>query len=359
MRTSGQGQGSNRSFGRPSPVQCLWEGDELSNSRFFAIDRQAWHAVCDLGMNEAVSYLIIAAGTGRDHRTSGWSATAVEKYTGMHHVRAKEAIAQLVKCEHLTVEAHGKLRRYKLLIPEAPEYIWLPLTIVEGANDERPPLKLLRKAQNLGALKLFIDLYFFHDLAGNGGCEWRVGAGMRLPYERSEVCSYGSYTIWRFTPVPGNNGGQKIEVFRDAKFAFPEFWDAFNLLLRAGLVDFVEHLVDGDTSAGEVLHPLPIGNKGEAGEREITAAALAAARRMIQWPIEMDAIVIPVEAIAPNVQLIGVARLLYKPHVKQTKAWFDQSREWANIVAGFDDLASGIKSVGDSGIKEGSRIYQG
>jgi hypothetical protein len=312
-------------------------------------------------MNEAVAYLVIAAGTGRNHRVSGWSATAVEKYTGMHHVRAKEAIARLVVEGFFTVEAKGKLRRYELDIPDAPDLLWLPLSIVEGVAGERAPLKLLRKSQNINALRIFVDLYFFHDLAGNGGCEWRPGVGIRMPFHRNKVGSHGAHCLWSFSPQLRDDGHLKIECFRDAAFVFPGLFDGFSVLQRAGLIDFVEHLVDSDTGTGEIIHPLPLGSTGEVGERAITRAALAAGRRMApSWTPELpDTVIVPVEAIAQNVQLIGIARLLYKPHVKQTKAWLEQAEDWANVVDGFDRLASGIKAPHDSGIKDISRTYQG
>ncbi|MFP5078615.1 hypothetical protein ACLE20_15020 [Rhizobium sp. YIM 134829] len=333
----------------------------MSDARFFAVDRQAWQSVCRLGINEAVSYLIIASGTGRDHRTSAWSATSVEKYSGMHHVRAKEAISQLLGAGFLTVEARGKLRRYKLLLGDEPQLIWLPTSIIEGINGERPPVKLLRKAQNVDALRLFVDLYFFHDLAGNGGCEWRPYIGIRMPFVREAVAECGAHNLWRFSPKLRPDGKPTIEVFRDAAFVVPEFFTAFEVIQRAGLVDFVEHLVDSDSRTGEVIHPLPMKNRGEPGEQCITRAAVAAGIRMApSWTShQQDTIIVPVEAIASNVQLIGIARLLYKPHVKQTRAWFEQSAEWMQVAAGFDNLASGIEDGRDSGIKKLSRIDQG
>ncbi len=325
------------------------------SKRFFAIDRNVWPQVCDLGLNEAISYVVIAAGTGKSHIVSNWSAEAIERRTGMHHVRAKEAIGRLVENGLMSVTPNGKLRRYELHISEEPAFIWLPLAIVEGAAGERPPLRLLRQAQDIYALRLFIDLHFFHDMDGNGGCEWRPGKGVRIPYSRERVGSYGSYTLWRFRPELLPNGKLKAEAFTAAPFIVHNFWDAFHLLERAGLISFVEHLVDADTTTGEVSHPLPQGGRCEPGERAITAAALAAGRRMMSWRVEEGAIIVPVEDLKPNVQMIGIARLLYKPHIQQTKAWLKRSEEWLNFAAAFDEMASDIKEPLDSDIKNISR----
>jgi hypothetical protein len=44
-------------------------------ARFFNIDRRIWWAVCVTGkISVPVAYLTIANGTGRDNKTSKWSA---------------------------------------------------------------------------------------------------------------------------------------------------------------------------------------------------------------------------------------------------------------------------------------------
>jgi len=63
---------------------------------FFAVDRRAMARACQLGLNPAVSYLILARFTGGDNRTLKAGTNAVEKYTGISRPRAKAAIQDLV-----------------------------------------------------------------------------------------------------------------------------------------------------------------------------------------------------------------------------------------------------------------------
>ena len=67
---------------------------------FFSIDRRIWKILCGRtavdAINAAVSYLTIAAGTGRSNLVSQWSANAVETYSGLHSSRAKAAISELL-----------------------------------------------------------------------------------------------------------------------------------------------------------------------------------------------------------------------------------------------------------------------
>jgi hypothetical protein len=63
---------------------------------FFRLDRRTWNAVCGLGMNPAVAYLVLAQGTDASNRLTKWSATSLKKHTGMSWERAKSAIERLI-----------------------------------------------------------------------------------------------------------------------------------------------------------------------------------------------------------------------------------------------------------------------
>jgi hypothetical protein len=192
---------------------------------FFAVDRRIWAMVCERGMNAAVAYLIQARGTGRDQRTTHWSAAAIETYTGTSRLRARAAIKDLQLAGLTRVLRGGTHPRYDLLswaeirgerlrgrltsahlrvldavargdqpnsskgktvsdllrlgllekaddeairIPD-PEWIWLPNAFVTGATAETPPLELLRQSQDVMALRLAIDLYFSQNLREDSG----------------------------------------------------------------------------------------------------------------------------------------------------------------------------------------------
>lgn len=63
---------------------------------FFAIDHRCWNYICDnLGINEAISYLILARGSLKNQKSSSWSVNAIEKYTNISRMRAKKAIENL------------------------------------------------------------------------------------------------------------------------------------------------------------------------------------------------------------------------------------------------------------------------
>ena len=143
------------------------------------MDRRAWAAVCALGLNEAVAYLVLARGTGGDNRTTSWSVNSVENYTGISRSRALCAVKRLVECGIIRIDRLGWKPRYHLFpaheIPGCaektsdPQWIWLPNALVDGAAGETPPIELLRQSQEVGALRLLVDLYDAHSLAADGG----------------------------------------------------------------------------------------------------------------------------------------------------------------------------------------------
>ncbi|MBX3492132.1 MAG: hypothetical protein KF899_04175 [Parvibaculum sp.] len=399
----------------------------MSNTgEFFAIDRRVWAFVCNLGMNAAASYLVMARGTGRDNRTTSWSVNAIEKYTGLGRPRAKKAIQALTDHHVISVTRGGAKPRYHLAPPQeipncegwaaplsreqqavasqirlgfttvpktsafngpwgcgrpfdvamqlarrglvkhqggqkfsdaasedqsVPDWIWIPNAVVDGATGEAPPVERLRQIGNILALRIFCDLYHAQDLPSDGGLPWRRGEMIQKPYERIEVGRRGPYVIWGFRPnttqswsdsplVNTRVQGKDRQLLGGGQI----FWDAWNILEADGLVHFVTHLVESE--GGEIFHPLPIEN-GEPAEQAIRDAAISASWAMVspdQWKrattqekIQMTA---PVLAKYQQVQLVGIARLRYRPNTMATTIWYDQADKWLEIAAKFQALAA-------------------
>jgi hypothetical protein len=231
---------------------------------------------------------------------------------------------------------------------EEPDWIWLPNAIVDGADRETLPLERIRQSQNEAALRIFGDLYHAHELVAEGGVDWHSGTGIRQEFERFRVGQHGSFVIWGFKP-------KTWEVWLETPFAAPHldrskankgadaFWDAWRVLTLSGVVEMVAHLVEADTPEAEIIHPLPIGN-GEEGERAITAAAWRAATSMVtdgqyKWALEQRvSIFVPVRAHLTNVQVVGIARLRYRPHTRATALWYANAAEWGEWVERYEAM---------------------
>ena len=68
----------------------------LGRDQFFAVDRRAWAKACDLGINAAIAYLVMARGTGHDMRSTSWSAKAIQERTSVPWRQCKAAIQAVV-----------------------------------------------------------------------------------------------------------------------------------------------------------------------------------------------------------------------------------------------------------------------
>ncbi len=258
-----------------------------------------------------------------------------------------------------------------------PDWVWLPNTIVDGAGGETPPLQLLRRTQNLAALRLLVDLYHEHALADDGGVNWRR---IRQRNSSHQIGQQGPFIVWGFqegivetwTTVPfvaSHLTGKYTEVEaadgsktqRDT--GLDTFWEAEGLLVGLGLLEFVGHVVEADNDNAEVVHPYAIGN-GEPDERDIASCAHAAAESLlipeqIERATANAMCLLPVYAnTLPNVQMVGIARLRYRPQTKATAAWTAKRAGWADRVEQYRKLASEGDRQHQGYIKEASRGHQ-
>ena len=209
-----------------------------SGGHFFAIDRRSWAAATALGLNPAVAYIVMACGTGKDNRSTAWSVDAVRRHGGLTLLRSQAAVRLLSAEGFLRLTNDGGKRpRYDLLPAkdiaatnvsrkppegewylrlleqvrsgkrirkgdtlfadrlvadgwlvgsvgagyaiadapdERPQWIWLPNSLVLGAGNERPPLRLARETQDVLVLRLLVDLYDGENLAEDGGVSRRL-----------------------------------------------------------------------------------------------------------------------------------------------------------------------------------------
>jgi hypothetical protein len=145
---------------------------------FFHIDRRTWASICDLQkMNLAVAYLVLATGTGAANNVTKWSAKAIETWTGMRRLKAREAIQELIKLGYVMTDPESTQNKPRYTLPAwggktpAGDLIWLPNALVKGAPtfDGPAPVTQLRMSGDLWTLRLLIDLYHAHHLASDYG----------------------------------------------------------------------------------------------------------------------------------------------------------------------------------------------
>ena len=197
-------------------------------------------------------------------------------------------------------------------------------------------------------MRLFVELYHAQNLRDDGGISPRI---IRASYERSCINEQGIFNVWGFKPT-------QRQFFWSGPFAAHEASAnvagahpvnaSIDLLEKMGLLSFIPHIFENDTPEAEIHHPYGVGtSREEPIETEIGEAAEAAARAMCPECFIENAenegfeYFCPVSRTMPNIEMIGVARLLYRPHTSRTAAWYAQLQELGSLwIAKYQDLAA-------------------
>jgi hypothetical protein len=282
---------------------------------------------------------------------------------------------ELVSLGRATRSQNGTQYRAVLYDTEAaakPDWIWLPNELVDGAGGETPPVELVRQTGSAPTLRLLVDLYGAQSLDEDGGIHFRR---IRQDYKRHKVGERGPCIIWGFVP-DGMRG------WRDAPFIAPhvahalsdndkravaldEFWACWKRLCRIGLVELVAHLVHADTEEGEIIHPMAREGTGLEVEQEIHRAAEAAALRMItqgqfDWAKNQGVVIFaPVSHHIEEVQMVGTARLRYRPKTNRTLAFISREVEWREVIARYGQMAYDTRTSARGASLATSRGHQG
>lgn len=296
---------------------------------FFAVGKVQWAKACELGMNTAVSFLVLARGSGRDNATTMWSADAIARHTGISWRRAKDAVALLQLNGLVNIRPGSKTSRpvRKLSLPDdLNEAYWLPNTLIDGVGGTPSPIARLRQTQSVEYMQAFIELYGVQDLAGDGGLPrnliWESAVGQH-------VCDSGQFKVIGFSI--GNsafcNTNGPLARFRQSERP-PDGWESWKFLSslkRLGLLEVVYYLAESDSSDAELIHPLT-GDEHAVAVADAATGAIAALPEWVARRSETSAFdyVLPVIRDIPTPAVVGVYRLAFRPHTKLTGAWWAQ-----------------------------------
>jgi hypothetical protein len=248
--------------------------------------------------------------------------------------------------------------RYDAEAAARPDWIWLPNALVDGAASETPPVELVRQTGSVATLRLLVDLYGAQTLDEDGGVHFRR---IRETYERHRVGEQGPFVVWGFVRA-------RLEAWTNAPLIAPHlagtagdegtraaaleaFWACWHRLRALGLIEMVAHLVHADTADGEILHPMALEGTGLEVERELTQAASRAALTMLtqgqyDWARRQGVVAIaPVLRHIEGVQMVGVARLRYRPRTGRTRAFAAHAAEWWETIARLEEIARAADEV--------------
>jgi hypothetical protein len=217
----------------------------------------------------------------------------------------------------------------------------LPNELVTGAAGEIPPLELVRQTQDAMTLRLIVDMYHTQNLREDGGISRSI---TWQKFDRFEVGKKAQFVVWGFREKGEwvrwgnrtNDPHRREQLTEEEKAAGKnpavDLFRRMEQLISLGLLEWVPHLVDSAEKSGEIIHPLGRPG-GDAVEDRLARAAHEAGRALVTegqygWAVENNIHqLVPVPRHIAEVQLIGIARLRYRPQTRVTASW------WAELNA--------------------------
>lgn len=239
--------------------QCATRKGKRTKDRghLFLVDVPTFKSVSELGVDVAAAYLVLAAGTGADNRTSTWSREAINKRTSLNWRKADAAMNKLEKAGLMKwvsgkgtrkpridlppIETRSPMQKHVEAVVNKIESGQLPSTPKEkGATTtaERdgwlvrdadgnlhaqrnrplvkafPPMELvgeafgkndsslasvverIRMSRDPLAFQLLVDLYALQNLAEYGGVD---DSFLWTEFEREKAGATSSLQIWKFS----------------------------------------------------------------------------------------------------------------------------------------------------------------
>lgn len=299
-----------------------------SGSNFFAIKRETLATLYELEtpnrLNLVLCYLVLAAGSGADHRLTKWSAKACEDHVGVGAPRAKRAIEELVAAGviELTDTSTRLSPQYRLPeIPRSDEPIFLPTQIVTGFKGEASVLRRVRETGDALVLRMLIDLYGLVQIDATHAVPI---ANLRGPGEGPAVRAFemGVHNVWalkqgRSKSASGEWCSRHWVKAKEKADQWSFFWERLGTLEKIGAIWFEPWVFEGDDVDAEPLMPVDFGFHYSASQRDETTELSAAVYDSVvalagdrTYLLERDAdLLLPLTAHQRAPALVSVARL--------------------------------------------------
>ncbi|AMY11297.1 hypothetical protein LuPra_04545 [Luteitalea pratensis] len=311
-------------------------------SRFARIDVRQWARACALGMNAALAFVCLNLGRMGKTTTTKWGATGIATHVGMSKAQARQAL-QALEAEGLVRSIRDGLR--SIVDSGAGIFAWVPQSVVFGVEGNRvPPMELLREYADPMLLRLFVDMYERHDLPGVGGLppcvlheRWDKHVLFRSPAWHV-VAFTSNHSL--HTPLSPDDDLIRPHVVRAGASGtdnYDAWWCRCKDLRATGLLTRVLRLAesaDADAATAITFWPAEWQGHDTPEEARVGTAAEAVVQAMLRknhdaWndvralQATGTVVLLPLPAhMVPQATLQTVYRLRYRPHTKETQAWY-------------------------------------
>jgi hypothetical protein len=300
---------------------------------FFAVGKPQFLKACQLGMNPAVTLLIMARGTIVDNVTTSWSAQAVFNHSGMARRRAQKAITELADAKLVKIVKGGTRPRYKLHKPKEDDLmIWLPNTLIDGAGKEVPPITRLRESCSVTMLQKFIELYGEQDLETDGGIPRSIAW---VEFKRTKICPVGPFTLYGF---------EKSQTKASSNGIFAEFakieddsgnrgaWTILSPLAEMGLLQYEMYVAESPDKESELIYPVNV-DTNEAIDTLLNWLEERDAKGFTMKAEEFEYHGIALDHIK-QASMVGLLRLTYRAKTSKTSRWWARDCHMAEVMTG-------------------------
>lgn len=332
----------------------------MSTGNFFSVELESFHAACELGMNEACLYLVMAMGTDRKGIKTSWSCNALQTRTSITKRKAKAAQQSLLGSGLIRQTKQGKHPHFEFVLQGDSEKVFLPSEFIDGAADEIPPLELMRQGGDVMALRLLVDLYSVTNFADDGGVQTDI---VFFGYKSEKLSEVGEFAIWGFDQEQENVYSLRpaicCHVLGDATrdLRLKEFGPRLKAIQDLGLARFVPVLFDSD--GGEIMHHLenPFTGESMVENAKWAAANLVENRLHFDCSDEHD-LVLPILKHFRSPVVKGVLALKYRQKTQLTAAGYQITQErWQFYQTMYEHLQAECSYQGY--IKGISKVHQG
>lgn len=324
---------------------------------FTACYQSLFLKACDLGLNEVVALLVMACGAGKDHKTTSWSANAIEAHGGISRRIASKAIDSLEKHNIvLRVDDRPKSKPQYKILGDDSEMIWLPNSFImsrtgKNGEDIDSPLKKIRRDGGLDYLLVIFFLYKYHNLPSDGGFE------RDLIHKKSRLNYLQEWGAWSFYTVSMDSDytiNNEHPIFDEIGMSPGVFSTIFNYLAyRYHLIQESLYLFDDSGIYSEMLYPVQGSENFESAMRDKALSYIdnqeqrlleaynseigtydplrdntAASERAWEDKPELyeaianNKLIIPIpQHLANKAGLFAVYKMKYRPITSATRAW--------------------------------------
>jgi hypothetical protein len=303
-------------------------------SRFFVLGRGVWSKLHETPtanrLNLYLTFLVLLAGTGSDHRLTKWSLKACDEHLGLGKPRARRALEELI-ADGLVERVDGVSRltpQYRLPEVAADEDpIFLPVQLVTGFKGEASVLRRVRETGDPMVLRMLVDLYGLVQLdatygvpIGNLRQGGDNGAGVR------KLTEMGVHALWaveldQSKQASGSWCTSHYEGGRKGQ-EWGTFWERLGTLRKIGGLWFEPWLFESSALDAEPMFPVDLGLAYHAGDGDETSAlsillmriaeAMTAGREYLLERGASD-LAVPLSAHHQTPALRGVAKLRIEP----------------------------------------------